>query len=596
MDFLKQRSIETIRRELKDILDSYHQPWDLLSELLQNAVDAIRRRRTGGWDGTGFVLLDINADERSIAVMDNGVGISQANIKHYLAPGGGDKDEYAEEVGEKGVGLTFCLFSCNQFTITSKTNSEDVYSGQVEYANRWMKGDSEVTTDYNEIDVAKQYLEDSYTIDGDSYDIGSFTRVCLKNIILQDDDIFKRTEAQLVYELRTKTALGSTHCLWNDRPFDMISVYYLYDKEDRTIDTEVKKLIPEYYILHKLTRKSKSLEEVRSKFAITPDERTKRNYLKDVAIYDIRKDIWNGKKLNIYGVMYPGHVIFKKINVDSLNLMDSGQYDESSVSTIFKPSIMLATKGIPTGVELDRPSKGGKVHYYQRCCFILEYDGLRFDLGRKSIHWKPKRKLQEEVASMFKDMEKFAKYQSDEKGVTESEEPYETKAQREARIKENWRKYRNLVELNFEGICYKKIPNNQEAAVAAIFHEMLGAKILKKYHPIASGYGNRYDLHALYNNNGSVLELIIEFKYTLDGIIKDLQNNIKYYQDIDMLVGWTADKQKMKDHGLELDELSEGDAFYEGVTHKICAEEGFSDPMPVILIEELIRTKKIDGE
>lgn len=44
---------------------------------------------------------------------DNGVGVSKNDLPHLLRPFSSDKEVSTETIGEKGVGLTFELFSCN---------------------------------------------------------------------------------------------------------------------------------------------------------------------------------------------------------------------------------------------------------------------------------------------------------------------------------------------------------------------------------------------------------------------------------------------------------------------------------------------------
>ena len=206
------------------------------------------------------------------------------------------------------------------------------------------------------------------------------------------------------------------------------------------------------------------------------------------------------------------------------------------------------------------------------------------------MHWQPKRRLQKAVSDLFQKFEALAPYQSDERTPSSSTAgPTETKAERDARTKKEWEHYHNLVDLKVPQIAYKKVPSRQEAGVAAIFHELLGAKVLKYYHPLTTGYGAQYDLHALYTdpNIGHELELVIEFKYALESLIKDLEEGRKYMNDIHLLVAWNADEQKLKNAGFDLDESE--DKHYEGVTHEITLPIPGIDPIPVILLEDYLK-------
>src|SRR5260370_2533729 len=65
IDFL-QPNINQIRHSVRDIDDSYNHTWDVLAELCQNAVDAIRQTSVQ----QGLIRLEIDANEKSILVSD----------------------------------------------------------------------------------------------------------------------------------------------------------------------------------------------------------------------------------------------------------------------------------------------------------------------------------------------------------------------------------------------------------------------------------------------------------------------------------------------------------------------------------------------
>ncbi len=92
---------EQIRHQIRGVLDSYSHEWDILSELLQNSVDAIREKPLG----KGHISLSVDASARSIRVRDNGVGIDPAEIGKLLRPFGTNKANKPRQIGEKGVGL-----------------------------------------------------------------------------------------------------------------------------------------------------------------------------------------------------------------------------------------------------------------------------------------------------------------------------------------------------------------------------------------------------------------------------------------------------------------------------------------------------------
>jgi hypothetical protein len=188
IDFL-QPDTEQIRHQIRGILDSYSHEWDLLSELAQNAVDAIRQ----GKPEKGRIELRVDAAQKRIVIHDNGIGVNPADIKKLLRPFGTDKASKPDQVGEKGVGLKFVIFSSSKFSLeTSGTRGACT-------AN-WVQSSSD--------DVLNLDL----TTDGRPQWKG--TRVEIK---LADPDhrIFDYSTDELIFLLRTKTALGDTGWIWN---------------------------------------------------------------------------------------------------------------------------------------------------------------------------------------------------------------------------------------------------------------------------------------------------------------------------------------------------------------------------------------------
>lgn len=108
VDFLSP-GIDHIRKSIKGIKDSYNNEWDILAELLQNSVDAIRRAN----NKENKIDIIIDSQQRQIKVIDNGVGIQKDQLPVLLKPFSTDKEFDNTVVGEKGVGLSFVIFSSN---------------------------------------------------------------------------------------------------------------------------------------------------------------------------------------------------------------------------------------------------------------------------------------------------------------------------------------------------------------------------------------------------------------------------------------------------------------------------------------------------
>jgi molecular chaperone HtpG len=113
---------EQIRHQIKGVLESYSHDWDILAELCQNAVDAVVRENPT----RGHISLMVDAPQRTIEIVDNGTGIDPSQLQRLLRPFGSDKAGLSNQIGQKGVGLTFVLFSSTNFELESHSSSGSV--------------------------------------------------------------------------------------------------------------------------------------------------------------------------------------------------------------------------------------------------------------------------------------------------------------------------------------------------------------------------------------------------------------------------------------------------------------------------------------
>ena len=143
--------LSSIRRSIKDIDDSYRNPWDIYAELSQNAVDAIRKMQETH-DEDGKIKIIINSQEKSIYFEDNGCGIAKDNLPQMLKLFSSGKDEDSRAVGEKGVGLKFVLFQSNYFEIES-SDGETAGKAVIKDARGWktLSSDVELEADFEGI-------------------------------------------------------------------------------------------------------------------------------------------------------------------------------------------------------------------------------------------------------------------------------------------------------------------------------------------------------------------------------------------------------------------------------------------------------------
>lgn len=595
MDFLSNRSESAIRKEIRGIRDSYHHYWDLLAELLQNSRDAINRKKKTGANGPFFIHLEIDAGSNTVTVIDNGVGIPKGKLHEMLAPGGGDKDGSGNEVGEKGVGLTYAVFSGNNFSIESQVIGENAVIGRVSSAQSWL----------NDLPGSTRpiFLEDA-SIVGKSgqmkfpsvetgappaaYPLDSYTKITVGNITPPESDIniFLLTAQQLKVLIQTRTAIGVTSRLVNPGEALEFDFYLTLNLSSGKTEEKIEAC---YLSPHELVTSNSriSLDVVRDAF-VSRDAAAKRKFLGSKAVFSTMKVDVDGWMIDVYGVMFPDNGTFKQLSSSALGLISEDE-EESEGAALFQSGIYVGTKGMPTGMKIEPKSGGRYPAYYKRCFFFVESPNLKFDLGRKSLHYKYIKRLQTAVAKLFAKFEDVAIFQGDARAIPS--EANKSRMQRKLELQEEWDSARGLADLGESGIQYSKIPNNQEAAVAAVFHELVGANILKGYQTLKTGYGARYDVHAVCTSiNGEKVEAVIEFKHDLEVLVKDLEEEKKNFSEISLLVAWDADEQKLKNAGFVLDAIGEG--FFFGVTHTVAVPVAGIDPIEVILLRTFLDRKK----
>lgn len=80
---------ETLNLNIRTIISSYNSPWDPLTELIQNAVDAINQRKAienGAFKGE--ILITVDPLENILMIEDNGIGMDPGNAETLLLPSG----------------------------------------------------------------------------------------------------------------------------------------------------------------------------------------------------------------------------------------------------------------------------------------------------------------------------------------------------------------------------------------------------------------------------------------------------------------------------------------------------------------------------
>lgn len=574
--------LTSIRRSIKDIDDSYRNPWDIYAELSQNSVDAIRKLQES-CDVKGKIKIDINSQEKSIYFEDNGCGIAYDDLPILLNLFSSGKEADSHTVGEKGVGLKFVLFQSKYFEIES-SNGETAGKAVIKDARLWKKATSEdqLMMDLEKINVKWRG-----------------TKITLKDIDFDRDDqeersisLFQLSFEQLKYVLRNKTYLGSTVPIWNTdyKPIEILLKYTDFNGE------EYEETLKNEYILPTESLTKDDIVDI-DKFEkwLNDKDRSdeeKRSKLQGKVL--VKKGSYKHKEYrNIsYWVCYlPSRRDWETIN-ERLNLVPSGtKMDdillEDNEYYLCSTGIYIATKGMPTGISITPPNTGS-AGYWSNFFMLFQDDALSFDIGRKSIHGNVKKIYQEKSKDIFNKITKYVtKYTSSMPVNPNSTDSFDRDEIRD--------EINRKVNLNSEKVNFVKSPSDQEASVSAIFFELIGKDLISDIIPIYLGYRNKYDLYAYYKSPQTEKNkfIICEFKTHLRNLTKDFSEARKVFDEINYVICWDVndtDIQQLYDFGIECEKIENSSLHSidcpESVTHKLSIPN--LNPIFVIDLKELV--------
>lgn len=532
VDFLTV-STKQIRHQINQVIQSYNNDWDIFAEILQNSVDAIRRAKPT----KGHIKLDVDAITHTITIEDNGSGIDPELLPTLLAPFSSDKINSGSLIGNKGVGISFVIFSSIDFEIESYHHS-GASKAQIKNAKIWLESDTE---DLPKLSFSNLKMKGS---------TGTKIKIRLQKPQVDAENFFWWSYAQLKNVILTKTAAGDTNTIWDDKVENDIALTF--------IDIDGKKTSEEFdceYLLPTKVLKKTSYVSIREFEEFVSTDRSdadKRRKLKDKLVYhDGILDGPGASKIRYWAAFVPKRKTWDEISV-AAGVIDKAELDPKSKKRLatqgeepyhFSGGMFTATRGMPTGIRTEMKTKGYS-GYLPNFFILLDYSQLAFDIGRKSIPGRQLGMLRDHAAEIFNNIVKtIGKHMSGDVDI------YEDDWEKSAAFSE----IRTLAELKSTKSKFLKRAFDQEASVAAIFYELIGNGSIANIEPYVSGYKGRYDLFAKYKNK----DVVIEFKHTLSDLFKDFNDEVKLFDQIDFVVVWDIqekDRRVIETRGLDLDE------------------------------------------
>ncbi|SFG72616.1 Histidine kinase-, DNA gyrase B-, and HSP90-like ATPase [Priestia megaterium] len=618
---------EIMRNNILEIIGSYHHQFDHPYECIQNAVDGCEKlfystKKMGlSIDYVPKVQIIVNLLENSLIVIDNGFGMSKEILqKYFFTPYATIKsiienDESIRQRGEKGVGATFLSYGCNFIHVTSKSaETSEVTSGVLRNALNWCdKGTNllpmpvvEPYSPHQEIHnldhgtvVEIHFSENTNINDLNEHGINcehweSILRLhtALGYIDNSEDSFLKglRAELTVVSEEGIDSKLIETGYLYphlttessinldslvrtagrlngrlkdSQRDMNIVWKHFSYDEVSEIVSNRMEK--SRYMRQKKKTKLSQILNKHKPQIYVA---------------FTYGSDFWEERNHEIWGEELDGHL---------------------------KHGITFSTKSQKIG-ENKRIDFSFRTGDFNRFFILLSMKNLKGDIGRKSLN---------------EDIEEFANFFAN--GVHNtftknidclrpSPGPFDENQEAELEeIKDSALETNNI---DIKELAFIKEPR-EEQDVIGLFFNLLGLNIIKGYKVYSTHISRTYDgvgkfilnenSDYFYSNKNilgvsaekfrnkiikSPTKCFIEFKFTTDGLVRDIRSGYKRLQDIKWLVCWEiGDKHVSEGIGL-IDitvpaQINQRD--YHGVTHLMT--EG-QDKVYVICLKTIIEILK----
>lgn len=543
---------QLLRKQAKNILESYNQDWDILSEIFQNAVDAIDQNPKVD---EGTIKFVFNKNTRQLSIWDNGIGINEEQLSQILRPSVTYKEGKNNLRGEKGVGLSFLLFSTNNITIESCKENVRVV-GRVSDAFSWV---TEKTDDIPQLDLSTDKCDENF----------SYTKFTLSDVhsIQEEFDIFDYNLGRLKHTIRTRTAIGNTGNLFGEKPHKNIKIEMTYIDESGNSLTE--KIPYEYDFPQNYIKPNLAFSERQKRLANKEDRS-----VTGKSVFNFGKFTTpSGKEIKFY-YFVSGRTKFAEMSKEIL-----GEEDRDFV----RGGIYLSTKSMPTGV-LVSPPPIGKEGYWANLYIVFEYDELKLDMGRKSVPPRIVQMIKRQAELIYDEIKNHFG------DILDTDNEIEDEINSAEIIDNMWDYLSDEVNnLNIDYLTYFKEPQTEQGVIA-IFYELVGREKITGFQTWRISSKDTYDAFVKYKRDekSTYKKIILEFKNEGSDVIEDFLSYKKEYSKIKLLVCWSINKSKFTQRGFSLREFEQDDnPYFKGATHEI-RMPNVGSPIEVICLKDFL--------
>jgi Histidine kinase-, DNA gyrase B-, and HSP90-like ATPase len=625
---INDAALGALKREIGNILSSYVGWYDPFCELIQNALDAVEARvaheKSAGVGNQYQPRIDISIDldGNSLTVTDNGIGLDKEKFEQFLAPNFSFKSGATR--GHKGVGATYVAYGFNYMRISTRVPGFEA-SGRIIGARDWLKthasggnpkvepdaspqGDPQFGVNDRGVSVVVRFDDNTHPRRLDW--IKADTAEKWLKILSVKTGLGSIVE-DVTTEIHVKVRAGGKNTLAFKNGTAYLWLHSLATKKARFKDVEStsEALFKKHGVGHKMPDKFRNLdflyeswtsEELKSLVGKTLDA-------EDLEVFD----------------RYNPTVSFEFGYTAKLWTQFNDSLDLRKDYKVLTSGIQLAANNMPQGEPIIIPLNRN-IGRQNQLHFLFHFEKYSPDLGRKGFI----RELSDFAKNVAKNFTEnhLAKYRS----LLKSNTGVAPDLVRELQIGE-WKKemlaHESSQPLVLESKHFFKPTERvsitseptREQDVIALFNQLVAGGVIRGISVMSTNERFTYDglykisfdlaadiyeyhqeLNPLGVSNAVAEALsgkitdprVLEYKFSLDGFIEDLESQEKNINDVDLCIVWNTGSMYIERYGITSILIPENadQRQYHGVTHMLTDLESGARHCDLIVLSELIQS------
>ncbi|MBL3571840.1 ATP-binding protein [Rhodovulum sulfidophilum] len=609
------------KREIKNILKSYVSNYDPLSELIQNAMDAVEKRFSSELSECPKVKVVVNLQENSIEVIDNGCGFEESEFRSFLAPSISFKSGGATR-GNKGVGVTYIAYGFNDLTIRTKNNFF-TYEGVMRRGREWIEDQAGT--------VARPIIEPAKTSSSafDALEQGTSFKISFSGKHVRPSNLswYKaRTASQWLYLLLIKTPLGSINlpdCSPSNIHFDLDVI------DEAGALTSITDELTQYKFPHNEIKASQQLRRIvaaqqKALDAGKDPSKAIDKFRKSNGIYETytcdqalslarlseeERSLAESLNLTAYGYFVYSTEVWDQLNDKKAGLRKGLR--------ILRGGLQIASNKMPQGEIITIPLTKSIGHQNQSHV-IVHFDGAEPDLGRKGFQPELK-ELAEKVAVGI-----VRQLSARREDILKSDSGAQTDIDKEIKVHE-WLKRQEQHEVDCplvlksdkfflptRKISVMCVPQSEQDVIV-LFNQLIAGGVIRGLKLLSTSQSSQYDgvfrfsaedplADYSYDKERNPLGVyeeqltktyrtqpkVLEYKFCLDGLIREFEAGDKHENDVDLAIFWDMGKEFEKEYSVisYLDEEKTHHRTHHGLTHRL---NSANSHIEVICLQELFQ-------